>query len=83
MLPSAPVLSCDKVPPRKQGLQEVLVVGRAALEPATSGEKMGDYIASVSVGKDQYSAGATTRDTVTTFLWPQGRHDPNVHFARR
>jgi hypothetical protein len=42
---------------------------------------MGDYIANVSDGTTRYYAWGDNRDTVTNFLWPQGRHDPNVYFA--
>lgn len=44
---------------------------------------MGDYIANVSDGTSRYYAWGDNRDTVTNFLWPQGRHDPNVYFARQ
>jgi hypothetical protein len=44
---------------------------------------MGDYIANVSDGSTQYFAWGDNRDIVTNFLWPQGRHDPNVYFAAR
>jgi hypothetical protein len=44
---------------------------------------MGDYIASVSDGSSQYFAWGDNRDIVTNFLWPQGRNDPDVFFARR
>jgi hypothetical protein len=42
---------------------------------------MGDYIANVSDGTTRYYAWGDNRDTVTNFLWPQGRHDPDVFFA--
>jgi hypothetical protein len=44
---------------------------------------MGDYIATVSDGNRQYFAWGDNRDRVTNFLWPQGRNDPNVYFARQ
>jgi len=44
---------------------------------------MGDYIANVSDGTSRYYAWGDNRDTVTNFLWPQGRHDPNVYLARQ
>lgn len=44
---------------------------------------MGDYIASVSSGGRQYFAWGDNRDVVTNFLWPNGRHDPDVFFAVR
>jgi len=42
---------------------------------------MGDYIANVNVGGTGYFAWGDNRDTVTNFLWPGGRHDPDVFFA--
>jgi len=44
---------------------------------------MGDYIANVTNGSTRYYAWGDNRDKVTNFLWPQGRHDPNVYFARQ
>ena len=44
---------------------------------------MGDYIANVSDGKDQYYAWGDNRDKVTNILWPQGRHDPDVFLAKQ
>jgi len=44
---------------------------------------MGDYIANVSDGTHQYFAWGDNRDSVTNFLWPQGRHDPDVFFAKQ
>jgi len=44
---------------------------------------MGDYIANVSDGTHQYLAWGDNRDRVTNYLWPQGRNDPNVYFARQ
>jgi photosystem II stability/assembly factor-like uncharacterized protein len=44
---------------------------------------MGDYIANVSDGTHQYFAWGDNRDVVTNFLWPQGRRDPDVFFARQ
>ena len=43
---------------------------------------MGDYIANVSDGTHRYYAWGDNRNSVTNFLWPQGRHDPDVFFAR-
>ena len=43
---------------------------------------MGDYIASASDGSQRYIAWGDNRDVVTDFLYPQGRADPNVYFAR-
>jgi hypothetical protein len=44
---------------------------------------MGDYIASVSDGQHVYMAWGDNRDVVTDFLWPAGRHDPDVFFAKQ
>ena len=44
---------------------------------------MGDYIANVSDGQHQFIAWGDNRDTVTNFLWPSGRHDPDVFFAKQ
>jgi BNR repeat-like domain len=44
---------------------------------------MGDYIAHVSSGGREYFAWGDNRDRVTNYLWPQGRNDPDVFFARR
>jgi hypothetical protein len=44
---------------------------------------MGDYISNVSSGGRQYFAWGDNRDIVTNFLWPNGRHDPDVFFAKR
>src|ERR1700730_14819708 len=52
------------------------------LDPALATAYMGDYIANVSVGGSQYFAWGDNRNIVTNFLWPQGRHDPDVFFAR-
>jgi hypothetical protein len=44
---------------------------------------MGDYIANVSDGSHTYLAWGDNRDIVKNFLWPSGRHDPDVFFAKR
>jgi hypothetical protein len=44
---------------------------------------MGDYIANVSDGTHQYIAWGDNRDIVSNFLWPSGRHDPDVFFAKQ
>jgi hypothetical protein len=44
---------------------------------------MGDYIANVSDGTHQYFSWGDNRDIVTNFLWPSGRHDPDVFFAKQ
>jgi hypothetical protein len=43
---------------------------------------MGDYIANVTDGSVRYYAWGDNRDVVTNFLWPHGRNDPDVFFAR-
>jgi hypothetical protein len=52
-------------------------------DPLISPAYMGDYIANVSDGDHQYIAWGDNRDIVTNFLWPAGRHDPDVFFARQ
>jgi hypothetical protein len=52
-------------------------------DPIIAFTYMGDYIANVSDGTHQYFAWGDNRDVVTNFLWPQGRHDPDVFFARQ
>ena len=44
---------------------------------------MGDYIANVSDWATEYFAWGDNRDTVTGFLYPSGRADPDVFFARQ
>jgi len=44
---------------------------------------MGDYIANVSDGTHQYFSWGDNRDVVNDFLWPNGRHDPDVWAAVR
>jgi hypothetical protein len=44
---------------------------------------MGDYIANVSDGSHQYFAWGDNRDRVTDFLYPSGRNDPDVFFAKQ
>jgi hypothetical protein len=52
-------------------------------DPIIGPTYMGDYIANVSDGTNQYFAWGDNRNTVTNFLWPQGRHDPDVFFAKQ
>lgn len=52
-------------------------------DPLIAFAYMGDYIASASDGQHVYMAWGDNRDIVTDFLWPQGRHDPDVFFARQ
>jgi hypothetical protein len=52
-------------------------------DPIIGQAYMGDYIANVSAGGHQYLAWGDNRDKVRNFLWPAGRNDPDVFFARR
>jgi hypothetical protein len=52
-------------------------------DPTIAFGYMGDYIANVSDGSHQYFAWGDNRDTVTNFLYPNGRNDPNVFFAKQ
>jgi hypothetical protein len=51
-------------------------------DPIIAFAYMGDYIANVSDGSSQYFAWGDNRNTVTNFMWQQGRHDPDVYFAK-
>ena len=51
-------------------------------DPIIAFAYMGDYIANVSDGVHQYFAWGDNRDHITNFLYPNGRNDPNVFFAR-
>lgn len=52
-------------------------------DPIIAFTYMGDYIANVSDGSHQYFSWGDNRDKVTNFLWPSGRNDPNVYFAKQ
>jgi hypothetical protein len=52
-------------------------------DPIIAFTYMGDYIANVSDGTHQYIVWGDNRDIVTNFLWPAGRHDPDVFFAKQ
>ena len=52
-------------------------------DPIIAFTYMGDYIANVSDGTHQYFAWGDNRDKVTNFLWPTGRNDPDVFFAKQ
>jgi hypothetical protein len=52
-------------------------------DPIIAFTYMGDYIANVSDGTHQYISWGDNRDIVTNFLWPSGRHDPDVFFAKQ
>jgi hypothetical protein len=51
-------------------------------DPIIAPAYMGDYVGNVSYGGHQYFAWGDNRNTVTNFLWPHGRNDPNVYFAK-
>jgi hypothetical protein len=50
-------------------------------DPVIAFGYMGDYIANVSNGSHEFFAWGDNRDTVTDFLFPNGRNDPDVFFA--
>jgi hypothetical protein len=52
-------------------------------DPIIAPGYMGDYIANVTDGRRTYLAWGDNRDVVKNFLWPSGRHDPDVFFAKR
>jgi hypothetical protein len=52
-------------------------------DPVIAQTYMGDYIANVAAGGHRYFAWGDNRDTVTSFMYPDGRPDPNVFLARQ
>lgn len=52
-------------------------------DPIIAFAYMGDYISNVSDGTNLYFAWGDNRDIVTNFMYPQGRHDPDVFFAKQ
>jgi hypothetical protein len=44
---------------------------------------MGDYIANIGAGSHLYFAWGDNRDTVKDFMFPHGRNDPDVFFAKK
>ncbi len=52
-------------------------------DPVIAWGYMGDSIASTISGGHLIAAWGDTRDVVRNALWPQGRNDPDVFFARR
>src|SRR5262249_35629103 len=52
-------------------------------DPVIAFGYMGDYIANVTNGSRDYFAWGDNRDTVTDFLFPHGRNDPDVFFAKQ
>jgi hypothetical protein len=51
-------------------------------DPIIAPGYMGDYIANVSDGSHDYFAWGDNRDRVVNFMYPNGRNDPDVFFAR-
>ena len=52
-------------------------------DPILAFAYMGDYIANISTGDSQLFAWGDNRDIVKDFLFPAGRNDPDVFFARQ
>jgi len=52
-------------------------------DPIIAPGYMGDYIANVVNGSHEYFAWGDNRGSVTDFLYPQGRNDPDVFFAKQ
>lgn len=52
-------------------------------DPLIAFTYMGDYIANVSDGTHRFFAWGDNRGVVTDFMFPQGRHDPDVFFAKQ
>ena len=52
-------------------------------DPIIAPGYMGDYIANVIHGSHDYFAWGDNRDRVTNFMYPNGRNDPDVFFARK
>jgi hypothetical protein len=52
-------------------------------DPLIAPAYMGDYIAQASDGQHQFIAWGDNRDIVKDFLWPNGRNDPDVFFAKQ
>ena len=58
------------------------VTNNPQFDPLVVPQYMGDYIANATDGTHRYYAWGDNRDSVTNFLWPRGRRDPDVFFAR-
>jgi hypothetical protein len=69
------------IPVSSQSFPGVLNVPN--FDPIIAWGYMGDYIANVSDGGHLYLAWGDNRDVVTNFLYPNGRNDPDVFFAKR
>ncbi len=64
-----------------QSFQGTLTIPQ--FDPIIAFGYMGDYIANVSDGTHQYFAWGDNRNHVTDFLYPNGRNDPDVFFAKQ
>lgn len=51
-------------------------------DPIIAPGYMGDYLANVNDGSHDYFAWGDNRDRVVNFMYPNGRNDPDVFFAR-
>jgi hypothetical protein len=51
-------------------------------DPLTAPCYMGDYTAALRAGGTTYAAWGDNRDVVVDGVWPEGRPDPNVYFAK-
>jgi hypothetical protein len=58
------------------------VLNTPQFDPIIAFFYMGDYLANVSDGGHRYFAWGDNRDIVRNQMWPQGRNDPDVFFAR-
>jgi hypothetical protein len=52
-------------------------------DPIIAWGYMGDYVSIVNSGGHLYYAWGDNRDTVTDFMYPDGRSDPDVFFAKK
>jgi hypothetical protein len=52
-------------------------------DPIIAQGYMGDCIANVAAAGHRFFAWGDNRDVVTSFMYPQGRPDPDVFFARQ
>ena len=59
------------------------VFNNPQFDPVIAQGYMGDYIANVAADGRLYLAWGDNRDVVRNALWPAGRNDPDVFFARR
>lgn len=59
------------------------VFNNPQFDPVIATGYMGDYIANVATDGRLYLAWGDNRDIVKNSLWPAGRNDPDVFFAKR